>query len=104
MSWYERQSDLTPNVQIILNAVADPGFPVGGGGGGRRPLPWVLFGKNVCENQRIGSRFGGGHWRPPPDLPMRCHFENMKITKLLCYQRNRIISIIERSWQFDLTS
>ena len=45
-------------------AVADPGFPVGGGGvdplGGRGPLTWVLFGKNVCENERIWSRRGGG--------------------------------------------
>ena len=40
--------------------MADPGFPVGGGGaeplgGGRRPPTWVLFGKNICENERIGS-------------------------------------------------
>ena len=28
--------------------------------GGRGPLTWVLFGKNVCENERIWSRKGGG--------------------------------------------
>ena len=35
--------------------VADQGFPVGG----RGPPMQVLFGKNVCENERIGSRRGG---------------------------------------------
>ena len=25
------------------------------GGGGRQPPTWVLFSKNVCENERIGS-------------------------------------------------
>ena len=42
--------------------VADPGFPVGGVWtcyGGRGPLMQVLFAKNVCENERIGSRRGG---------------------------------------------
>ena len=34
-----------------LQAVADPGFPVGGGGG-RQPPTRILFGKNVCENKR----------------------------------------------------
>ena len=50
--------------------VADPGFPVGGGGakplGGRRPLTWVLFGENICENERIGSCWGGARRRRPP--------------------------------------
>ena len=41
-------------------SAADPGFPVGGTPTrwGRRPLTWVLFGRNVCENERIGSRWG----------------------------------------------
>ena len=34
-------------------SVADPGSPVGGGG--RQPPTRVLFGKNTCENERIGS-------------------------------------------------
>ena len=41
--------------------MADPGFPVGGRGpvrGGRGPLMQALFGKNVCENKRIGSHGG----------------------------------------------
>ena len=37
-------------------AVADPGFPVGGGcrpvGGRRQPPTCTLFSKNVCENER----------------------------------------------------
>ena len=60
--------------------VADPGFPVGGGGsaeplGGCQPLTWALFGKNVCENKRIGSCWGGeacagGAPLDPPMLPV----------------------------------
>ena len=40
--------------------MADPGFPVGGAEPLGRPQPpmWVLFGKNICENERIGSRWG----------------------------------------------
>ena len=43
-------------------AVADPGFPVGGVDrlGGCGPPTRVLFGENVCKNERIGSRRGGG--------------------------------------------
>ena len=43
-------------------AVAHPGFPEGGVRGwvdplgGRRPPTRVLFGENVCENERIRSR------------------------------------------------
>ena len=44
---------------------ADPGFPVGGRG---HPT-WVLFGENVCENERIGSRWGGG--RAPENFVCR---------------------------------
>ena len=50
--------------------MADPGFPVGGGadplGGGHRPLMCTLFGKNVCENERNGSCWGGGAPAAPP--------------------------------------
>ena len=38
-------------------------FPLGGRrpvGGGHRPLTHTLFGKNVCENERNGSSWGGG--------------------------------------------
>ena len=48
---------------IVDLSVADPGFPVGGRApsrlGGCQPPMWVLFGKNICENERIGSRWGG---------------------------------------------
>ena len=50
------------HVTIVHVSVADPGFPVGGGmdplGGGHGPLMRVLFGKNVCKNERIGSHKG----------------------------------------------
>ena len=53
--------------------MADPGFPVGGGVDplGGESLTQALFGKNVCENERIGSRRGGGvHPARPLDPPM----------------------------------
>ena len=54
--------------------VADQGFPVRGmdlSGGhvnpleGHGPLMWALFGKNVCENERIGSHRGACAWHTP---------------------------------------
>ena len=51
-------------IYLWANAVADPGFPIAGGGhapiGGHGPPTWALFGENVCENERIGSHRG---WR-----------------------------------------
>ena len=40
--------------------MADPGFPIGGVDPlrGRGPPTRMLFGENVCENERIGSRRG----------------------------------------------
>ena len=49
--------------------VADPGFPVGGHApvrGGCGPPTQVLFGENVCENERIGSH---GGWCAPGTPP-----------------------------------
>ena len=42
------------------HTVVDPGFPIGGVGplGGHQPLMRVLFGKNVCKNERIRSHRG----------------------------------------------
>ena len=55
-------------------AGADPGFAIGGEGA---PTPWgrrcptrVIFGKNVCKNERI--RGEGGARGIPLDLPMLC--------------------------------
>ena len=47
--------------------MADPGFPVGG----RQPPTHTLFGKNICENKRIGSCWGGVPGVPPLDPPMK---------------------------------
>ena len=47
----------------VLGSV-DPGFLVGGCWplGERRPPMWALFGENVCQNERIGSRWGIQQW------------------------------------------
>ena len=51
----------TGNMERIIQShpAADPGFPIGEGGGWRRPPMWALFSENVCENERIGSCWGG---------------------------------------------
>ena len=59
----------------IDNAVADPGFPIGGAPtcwGVCRPPMRTLFSENVCENERNGSCWGGGgaRRRRPLDPPM----------------------------------
>ena len=59
--------------------MADPGFPVGGActrwGGGRGPPTRVLFGENVCENERIGSYRGlRAPGTPPLDLPIQVNY------------------------------
>ena len=54
---------------MIYTSVAGPGFPIGGDVdplGGRGPLTWALFAKNVCENERIWSRRGGHVPGTPP--------------------------------------
>ena len=51
---------------VIALAVADPGFPVEG----RGPPTRVLFGENVCENERIGFHSGGVYPARPLDPPM----------------------------------
>ena len=56
--------------------MADRGFPVGGGGGGRGPVRGGVdlrrgcFSAKMCENERIGSRRGGVSPARPLDLPM----------------------------------
>ena len=52
-------------MEQILCAVADPGFPVGGGEGRRaimgcQPLMQVLFGENVCKNKELDPVGGRG--------------------------------------------
>ena len=68
-----------------LTSVADPGFPVGGCVyllGGCGPLARVLFGENVCENDRIGSHRGGVRpARPPPRSANEhgCHLDPLGV-------------------------
>ena len=69
------------------NAVADPGFPMGGMDplGGCGPPTWVLFGenvcKNVCENERVGS-CGEGGVRPARALDPPMEWLNQWITEV----------------------
>ena len=56
-------------------SVADPGFPVEGGGrgprtGGRGPPRRLRFKNFACQNERIWTRRGGA---PPLDPPMYVH-------------------------------
>ena len=48
----------------VTSSGADPGFPVGGGTNphwsGHQPPTLVLFGENICKNERIWSCWGGG--------------------------------------------
>ena len=57
-------SNFVPSVGTVPLAVADPGFPVGGGRGLRRRgcgLPRQLRFENfVCQKERIGTLGGGG--------------------------------------------
>ena len=59
----ETWSQLVSNNEAF--SATDAGFLVGGG---RRPPTQELFGRNVCENKRIGSRLGKDRRRPldPP--------------------------------------
>ena len=61
--WFT-QSVITLKFVLIVQCLTgvDPGFPVGECGPiwGHGPLMRALFSKNVCENERIGSRGGGG--------------------------------------------
>ena len=44
------------------------------GAGGRRPPTWALFGKNVCENERIGSHRGRAPGTSPRSAnTIMCH-------------------------------
>ena len=58
-------------------------FPLGG----RRPTTWMIFGGNMCENKRIGSRGGGGRGEGV-DLPMGIKTETFKIYKSRIYYAN----------------
>ena len=48
------------------------------GVGGHRPLTWVLFGGNMCKNERIEFHMGGGYM---PAAPPRCATNVFSISK-----------------------
>ena len=82
------------------NSVVDQGFPVGGAPTrwGWGPPTLELFGKNVCKNERIGSRLGGREPAAPPGSANGTghHFEIVLKFKsylsfsILCYCRKDI--------------
>ena len=58
-------------LEMTPSAVADPGFPVGGGRGPRTgdrgPPRWLRFKNFACQNERIWTRRGGrAPGAPPP--------------------------------------
>ena len=77
---HELKNKSTSNYSPVANqngsqdesqTVVHPGFPIGGDPlVGCGPLIQVLFGKNVCENERIGSHRGHAPGMPPLDPPM----------------------------------
>ena len=56
---------------LLSIAVADPGFPVGGGGG-HGPLTWALLVKMYAKMKELGPIGGACTGHTPPDLPMHC--------------------------------
>ena len=53
---------------LVTEAVADPGFPRGGGAnprGGRQPIIWPIFPKNCMKMKKFWARGG------PLDPPLR---------------------------------
>ena len=77
------------------NNCQDAPMPFSGGSrisrrGERGPPTWVLFGKNVCKNERIGSRRGGVRpARPALDPPMP--FKRKEFNLALISARDYII-------------
>ena len=64
------------SIKFGINPWRIQDFPLGGG----RPSPtWALFGENVCENERIGSRWGGAPAAPPGST-------NVNAKKLLAHR------------------
>ena len=70
--------------------MADPGFPIGapapiGEGAGRRCPTWVLFSKNVCKNERIGSH-------PPPGSASGKLYQNEHLAQKIRREKETYLS------------
>ena len=63
-------------------AVADPGFPRGGGanpkGGGGQPIIWPIFAENCMKMKKFWARGGGASLAPPLDPPL--HWCNISLS------------------------
>ena len=67
---------------ILQSAGVGPGFPEGAWTHfrGRGPPMWVLFGENVCENERIGSRRGSVRRKILYVDPPMVYFHSIAVT------------------------
>ena len=70
-----RHVETATTSKLKTNAVADPGFPVGGGGAdlvGGVPTPEAATFRKICmSKQKNLDPWGGARRRCPPDPPMQ---------------------------------
>ena len=68
--------------EMLLNIVADPGFPRIGGAkpkGGAPTYYLANFSRKLHENEEILGRGGARPSRPPLDPPLECHIWNVHL-------------------------
>ena len=69
-----------------MYAVADPGFPRGGGAkprGGHQPI-WPIFPENCMKMNKFRTRGGACPLQPPLDLPLVCIYVCMYVHRYVC--------------------
>ena len=73
----------TEGIWVVYTQGRIQDFPLGGGGGGgRQPPTQVLFGENICKNERIWSCWGGGG--APETFVCRSATDTDEIYRNLC--------------------